>query len=538
MASEMKRIKVKLKQPNPLFEKWLQEWRDEAAAKGSDMQYCFGKALTSLRKYPLPLSSGRDCGILQNFGNRLCVMLDRKLAEYKQLNPEEIFTVDPNQCVKVKSPKRLNLIQPENELPQMNKKHKKSPNGKAKKSSTERNVKRKSGEYIPAYRSGAYAILRGLLEAKGKEEYTDFVEKSELIKLAQPLCDTSFTRPEAGSYYTAWSSMSSLIKKGLVSSVGRGKYSLTVEGENVARKIENVGINDEDAIVCNNTVKPSVDNHALPSCSSKTIYNEVAPAMVSSFESHKPLSREENTIIFSPWSFDIILLVDTQESSGVSGRKGKCDSALNDLHKHNVPFEVRHLKIGDFTWICRERKTGQEVVLPYVIERKRIDDFAQSIMDGRFREQKFRLKQCGIPNLIYLVEKHGKECHTALPLETLNQAATNTEVTDGFIVKYAGNHKESALYLAHFSHYLGTLFMTLVVRDMFIKHLVQLNGLSVDKALAIVERYPTPYSLFKALEREGDSKCLSDIPYGLLCRKIGPVLSKSIYDLYNKNVLS
>jgi crossover junction endonuclease MUS81 len=84
-----KQVTVKLKKPpNPLFEKWLEEWKNEAISKGSDMQYCFGKALSSLRKYPLPLKSGRDCGVLDCFGNRLCVLLDRKLADYRRTHPE------------------------------------------------------------------------------------------------------------------------------------------------------------------------------------------------------------------------------------------------------------------------------------------------------------------------------------------------------------------------------------------------------------------------------------------------------------------
>lgn len=42
----MKRVtKPQQKSPNPLFEQWLEDWRLEAAEKGSDMQYCFGKVL-------------------------------------------------------------------------------------------------------------------------------------------------------------------------------------------------------------------------------------------------------------------------------------------------------------------------------------------------------------------------------------------------------------------------------------------------------------------------------------------------------------
>lgn len=45
-----------------------------------------------------------------------------------------------------------------------------------------------------------------------------------------------------------------------------------------------------------------------------------------------------------------------------------------------------------------------DYVLDFIIERKTADDLAASIMDGRYEEQKFRLKNCGINNVIYLVE--------------------------------------------------------------------------------------------------------------------------------------
>lgn len=86
----MKRIKLKPKNPNPLFELWLEEWRKEAASRNSDLQYHFSKALAALKKYPLPLKSGKDCIILQHFGTKLCSMLDRKLKEYKVQNNDSV----------------------------------------------------------------------------------------------------------------------------------------------------------------------------------------------------------------------------------------------------------------------------------------------------------------------------------------------------------------------------------------------------------------------------------------------------------------
>lgn len=71
---------------NPLFEKWLEEWKDYAVQRDNPIQYNYGKALASLRQYPLPLESGKACLIIRNFGPKLCSMLDKKLNEYRAKN--------------------------------------------------------------------------------------------------------------------------------------------------------------------------------------------------------------------------------------------------------------------------------------------------------------------------------------------------------------------------------------------------------------------------------------------------------------------
>ena len=43
-----------------------------------------------------------------------------------------------------------------------------------------------------------------------------------------------------------------------------------------------------------------------------------------------------------------------------------------------------------------------EVVLQLIVERKRVDDLAGSIKDGRYAEQKFRLQRCGISSILYV----------------------------------------------------------------------------------------------------------------------------------------
>lgn len=209
---EQNRISVKVKNPNPLFEKWLSEWRDEAASNGSKMEHCFNKALASLKKYPLPLSTGRSCKVLEGFGERLCAMLDKKLTEHKTTN--------------VKT-KQLNQ-------------------------NTEKRA-RLSGKYVPGIGTGGYAILVTLYEQSLNNDYPGYMLRKDLIKIGQRLSDHSFSRPDSGSFYTAWSSMKTLLSKSLVLKMGNpAKFSLTEEGIEIARKLYEQRLRDKKEVDLNN----------------------------------------------------------------------------------------------------------------------------------------------------------------------------------------------------------------------------------------------------------------------------------------------
>lgn len=69
------------------------------------------------------------------------------------------------------------------------------------------------------------------------------------------------------------------------------------------------------------------------------------------------------------------------------------------------------------------------------------------------------------------------------------------------------------------------------------KQLLQLKGVSVDKALAIVEKYPTPRSLISAYRDNPGvkgEKLLATVPYGKQRKNIGPTMSKTIHQLYSQ----
>lgn len=74
---------------------------------------------------------------------------------------------------------------------------------------------------------------------------------------------------------------------------------------------------------------------------------------------------------------------------------------------------------------------------------------------------------------------------------------------------------------------------------MFIRQLLQLKGMSIDKATAIVEHYPSPQILITALENSANGEqLLANIQVGDKNRQLGPTISKTVYQLYTTNELS
>lgn len=68
--------------------------------------------------------------------------------------------------------------------------------------------------------------------------------------------------------------------------------------------------------------------------------------------------------------------------------------------KYQIETQTYALTIGDFAFLYNGK------VLDFIIERKKADDLSASIIDGRYKDQKYRLKHCGAANVIYLYEGH------------------------------------------------------------------------------------------------------------------------------------
>lgn len=87
-----------------------------------------------------------------------------------------------------------------------------------------------------------------------------------------------------------------------------------------------------------------------------------------------------STFVLQPDQYEVILAVDTREK-GHKNDKGIIGQKLMAM---GVDVVVRPLPLGDFLWIAREKAvpvpgqlclpTRRELVLDYVVERKRMDD--------------------------------------------------------------------------------------------------------------------------------------------------------------------
>ncbi|XP_013876683.1 crossover junction endonuclease MUS81 isoform X1 [Austrofundulus limnaeus] len=570
--------------PNPLFLKWLTELRDEAKEKGLKIQYTYQKAINSLNKYPLPLQSPREAKILQNFGDGICKILEDRLLRYYRENgaDAQIHSI-PLGAPPAGRTNNISLAP-----------SRKNPAGDEEKDGGRGGGKRKKRDYVPQKRSGGYAVLLALYRHSQIPGNKGFMFKMELQAEAQSLCNKSFTVPDLGSKYTAWSSVSTLIQKNLVLKThSPARYSLTEEGLALAERLALVdrqaGVGqeeeEEEEGVVDLTGSGDEEEESAGVAQSRTDDDDVCV-------SQKPLSSQtgsrNNAERLLPGSYDIVLCVDFIETTG--GSHHRKQELVKELQKNGVRFDVRKLNVGDFLWVAQEKVSpvpgelrapvGRELVLDYIIERKRMDDLCGSIIDGRFREQKFRLKRCGLRRPIYLVEGGGASAsHLSLPEATLQQAIVNTQVVDGFFVKRVQDVRESVAYLTIMTRYLTRLYKnrTLIrrsrelegdaavdeeeggpascslisfaefnyravknksqtVREVFARQLMQISGLSGDKAAAILELYSTPDSLLAAYDRcssEAEKeKLLSCIRCGKLKRNLGPALSRTIYQLY------
>ena len=267
-------------------------------------------------------------------------------------------------------------------------------------------------------------------------------------------------------------------------------------------------------------------------------------------------------ISLAPGTFTVHLVLDNREVRTKDDR----DYIADELTKKGTKPLVRPLELGDFLWVAkchdpnllsRHGEEGSEICLDWIVERKRLDDLVGSITDGRFQEQKFRLRKSGVKNVIYLIEEFSLSTEKSTKFyEAIQSAIASTQVVNGYFVKRTVKLDETIRYLARMTKMLKALYEskplyliptkalspttylpllshlrthpshsdksyhitypsfaslasksdTLTLRDVFLKMLMCTRGISGDKALAIQKHWGTPRAFIEAFERCGSPK--------------------------------
>ncbi|CCT62153.1 related to MUS81 protein, repair of UV-and methylation-induced DNA damage [Fusarium fujikuroi IMI 58289] len=536
---------------NPQLLAWVKEWLDLARERNSKGVTTYRTAYNSLKACPITFEHPAQLQQLKGFGPKLCERLEQQLKKHCEQNG---LPMPPHP----RSRKAIPVAGVDN--------GEGSPKP-AKKA-------RKPKAYVPALRSGAFALVVGL--SMLDEDSSVGMTKAELIEVAQPHCDSSFSAPsDPTKFYTAWNSMKTLLQKELVYERGRPlrRYALTDEGWEVAKRIkdtehwqaENGRAKDPTSAQPVNPDCQPISNRRPRSPSIEISEPAKAPSEYQNIVSDGPTVSDDNSlpnftpIRLPPGSFTVHLVLDVREVRAKTDR----DYMQEELAKLGAKPIMRSMELGDAQWIAKchdpnllisQGAEGAEVVLDWIVERKRLDDLIGSIKDGRFHEQKFRLQRSGVRKVIYIIEEISMDPEVASRYaEAVRSAIASTQVVNGYFVKRTAKMDDTVRYLARMTamlkrtyeskplnviptkiltsqNYLPLLkhlresispdwYITypafsslasksesITLRDVFLKMLMTTKGITGERALEIQKRWKTPYDFVKAFEACGSGE--------------------------------
>jgi len=331
--------------------------------------------------------------------------------------------------------------------------------------------------------------------------------------------------------------------------------------------------------------------HMRPPATSDIVLDIAAPDLDTTIKGMEP-------IVLPPGSFEVQLIVDSREIRTSQDR----DYISAQLRKLGTTPEIRALPLGDVLWTAKvkppfveglklanredEEQYNTEIVLEHVLERKRLDDLIGSIRDGRFHEQKFRLKKSGIQHITYLIEEYSISTERGEKYgEAMESAIAAMQVVNGYFVKQTSKIDETINYLYHMTNSLKDIYErkelhvlpsrhldvqtylpmlerlrqkspahvycttfsafsslcdksdSMTLRDVYLKMLMCTRGVTGDKAIEIQKVWPTPVALVEAYEKQRDKKAkesmISDQLGHLIPRKkVAKALSAKIAEVW------
>ncbi len=325
---------------------------------------------------------------------------------------------------------------------------------------------RRTKEYIPGYKSAAYAILKVLYNTEGLHMKTISL-KAE--KFTDAVFDNSLR-------FSAFSAFKVLEKKKIIVKESDKKYFLTEFGKILCRKM---------------------------------FQNDQA----------------ENDL-----DSDIIkLIIDSRE------KKNKKDNTFfqSFFNENNILNATRFLGVGDFLWIKGER------ILNYVVERKAGTDFTSSIFDGRYREQKRRLRESGL-EVYYIIEnlkydltniKLIEYCMIEIRIDQFILIETDNIVETGNIINLLNEKvkKEQSQTELSYGSFIEESSKRLTTHDVLLYFFLGIRGLNKEKSIALADHFGTMNNFCESLENTNALDILSN--FKVNNKKIGNKLASKIIEM-------
>lgn len=245
-------------------------------------------------------------------------------------------------------------------------------------------------------------------------------------------------------------------------------------------------------------------------------------------------------MMFANDSFNVV--EDNEIKIVIDSREKKSNRDRNFFQAYfsskSIPNQTRHLVVGDFVWIKNER------VIDYIVERKQTSDFVSSVSDGRYREQKNRLKNLGF-NVFYIIENlkidearrnyinrcllevrlHG---FVLIETESIQETADTLEKIDKMIRKSDGVLKDPISYGSFLDEGCKN---NLTVQDMLLFSLMCVRGLSKDLAIGLSQEYKSICAFRNNMKTKDFKMKLSN--FNVNGKIIGDKISSRIYSLFH-----
>jgi crossover junction endonuclease MUS81 len=225
------------------------------------------------------------------------------------------------------------------------------------------------------------------------------------------------------------------------------------------------------------------------------------------------------------------------------------------LEERGYNITLENLELGDIQFI--DLKSKDPLIL---IERKTLADLSASIKDGRYKEQKDRMKHSIKKSVRKIVLIEGLDYENfSLPLKTIDSVIINTMIRDNIHIHLTKSKDETINFIENIilqlPKYLDDLKKEIVNGEdkaftnefscksgkkdnltpeiCFRNMLNQIPGVSTTISTVLVEKYKSIAYFTKELENKENRKLaiksISEEKYGLNERRIGDKVGEKIY---------